>query len=424
MDKNTLRNTLDQLAQQEIPDDMNLIPTVRDQLQGRHHAKRFRSLRAAAVLAAVLIFSSMSVAAAVVLYQQRNDPGLTGADEQGLFTTLDLTQTVKGVTVTLEQGYADANRVALLTEFRYDRAVAAVPDAGFSLDHRLIDRTTGAELPEIPLGGGGGGSNGDTTIIEGVGQLSFDATSITTAPETLDLRLEVTFAALPAGNPSGGGGGGGSADQPPTTVPQSSANPADAFVPFTITFDFSLPFIEEYIIPASALPPVTRNGIDMRIEQISIAPSLTRIDLCYTLPDDDGLWTPYMALNTADNTYTQELFLPLDAPVQDGEICTEVVFSVPYVPGMEANWTLEVHYLRSTFAATEANGAQLRTLLAEQGIDIDIFAPLDGSQTFRLVFGMAGPPDESLDLAAVLADAFAALSERIDGPWPFEFSLE
>ena len=83
MDDRMLRETLEQLAQKEIPDDMNLIPDVKRQLQSAGRMNRLRSFRVAAVIAALLIFSTMTVAAAVVLYQRSNDPGLKSAEEQG-----------------------------------------------------------------------------------------------------------------------------------------------------------------------------------------------------------------------------------------------------------------------------------------------------------------------------------------------------
>lgn len=425
MDDRMLRETLNQLAEQEIPDDMNLIPDVLKQLHSTNRAARLHSFRVAAVVAALLIFSTVTVAAAVVLYQRSNDPGLKSAEEQGLFTELNMTETVNDVTMTLVRGYADANRVALFGTQRYDMAVVTMPEGGFDFRYQLTDRATGNELP-IFFGGGGGGGGG-STVIEGQTELSFDSTSIEGEPEMLDLRLEIRIGAPQFSQQSmggsGGGGGGGSSSQMPTPVPMPSRVPDDEFEPFTIAFDFSLPFIEEYVVPMSELEPVSANDIDMRVEYISITPSLTTIELCYTLPtESDLLWTPYMVLVTEEGEYTRELNLPLNTPVDAGEICQRQALSVPYVPGEDSQWTLEVRYLRSTFAATQANFDRALEMLTEAGLDVEVLAPPTGEQTFYLALGVAGPSDEEIDVNTVIAATLAQLSERIDGPWVFTFA--
>ena len=157
MDDQTLRKTLTQLGEQEIPDDMDLIPNVREQLQTTRRISQMRSMRVAAVMTALLIFSTMTVAAAVVLYEQSDDPGLEAADEQGLFTELNQSQTVNDMTVELLRGYADANRVALNTISRHDITVFALPESGLHTEYTLYNADSGLIIPQAPFGGGSGG---------------------------------------------------------------------------------------------------------------------------------------------------------------------------------------------------------------------------------------------------------------------------
>ena len=60
MNEQDLRNTLNQIAIKEIPDDMNLIQDVQKALHARQQAPRLRSLRVAGLMTALLIFSSIT----------------------------------------------------------------------------------------------------------------------------------------------------------------------------------------------------------------------------------------------------------------------------------------------------------------------------------------------------------------------------
>lgn len=480
-----LRSGLHDLANKEIPDDMNLIPEVQAALRSKPARRSYPILRGAAASIALLLLSTMTVVATAVFVQQRGgDPGLQGVDEQGLFTEINAAQTVDGVTVALQRGYADANRIALSLQLTYDRLTAAYPDTGFELDYRLVDAVTGAEIPSLGFGGGGGGGSSDRpTFVQRNADINFDTTALVAmweaVPESLDLVLEVTlraaaFAAMP---PSGGGGGGGGsspADIRPTAVPSPTMIPAAGtaevtvitatptpaapggamptvpppdrtaapvvtstpvpvptgipaadFEPVTLTFDFALPFIPEYVVPG--LEPASANDVTVRVERISVTPSLTLVAMCHTLPDittdPDAGWLPVITLDTG----AMQMTLPGPGPLEpddaaSGEQCFEITFTVPYVPDTAPTWTLTVERLRSSFADTEANAQRLLDLLAEAGLtDVTLFGERSGEQVFSIGLGAGGSGGE--DPTPIIEDAYAQLGEQVTGPWSFTFDL-
>ena len=133
---------------------------------------------------------------------------------------------------------------------------------------------------------------------------------------------------------------------------------------------------------------------------------------------------PQLVLFTgADGVGRQEVEPPLDTVPGSGEICQEVTFPVPYVPGSDESWTLEIPSFRSTFAATQENADLFKSMLADQGLEIDIMSMLDGSQTFYIGMGFRSPSAADLDLPTILSEAYSTLGDQIEGTWSFTFDV-
>lgn len=429
MNENDIRAGLRDIAEHEVPDDINLIPAVQRKLR---RERRYNVPPSLTRIAAILILTLLSTvtAFAVVQYQhQRYDPGLDSAATQGLFVEFNRTQRVSDIDVTLQRGYADANRIVLTTEIVYDLYQVERPEGGFNINYRLFDTTTSEEIPPVPLGGGGGGgsSSGTPSIMVNIGRdAAFDGSVITGDPETLDLRLEITFATHPTrrdGTSSGGGGGGEMMQPPadqPTMMPLPSPVPVDQFESFTVTFDnLRLPFVDEYVVPK--LDAQTVNDVTMTVEQVTVTPSLTALDFCYTVPGSDKLWTPVAHIDTGDDIIN---VTPMIGPenVTDGRTCVEMRVPLPYVPGEEQTWTFRVDYLRGSFMETEANAERVRQMLAERGLNTELFQTGTGEIITRYGMGF-NRGDSPADTTRIIEDVFSQIGGRIDGPWTFSFSV-
>jgi hypothetical protein len=198
----------------------------------------------------------------------RVDPGLNHIGQAGLGQDLALSQTVDGVTVTLERAHADANRIAIgLTVhgsyiLGYDLANIVLRD--------VHDRT-------FPLNTGMG-VKGQSDVLElelptgaGAHVLSFDASALQGAPSTLDLHLVVEVARSPM--------------------------PLSQHVIGPFFFDFTLPFNPGQVV--NVQQRVTTASVDVELRQVVVAPSETRVLLCLGAPGEMG--TSWGAVPTLRN---------------------------------------------------------------------------------------------------------------------------
>ena len=114
--KERLSPILYEIAAEGVPNSRDLWPSIRAHLKPNRRRVRLAALRPAtrlgwAVLALATILTVSTVAYAVVpvvsrLFQQ--EVGLRDVEQAGLSQTIDRSQTIDGITVTLEQGYAAA----------------------------------------------------------------------------------------------------------------------------------------------------------------------------------------------------------------------------------------------------------------------------------------------------------------------------
>ncbi|MBZ0285630.1 MAG: DUF4179 domain-containing protein, partial [Anaerolineae bacterium] len=110
MDDKHLREALRQITQEDIPE-VNLLKNIQDELTvPRRKLPTFRALRLAG---AALIMLTVSAVAYGVFQGMGGDPGLEAAQEANLVTIVNQSQTVDGVTLTLNWAYVDAYRVAI-----------------------------------------------------------------------------------------------------------------------------------------------------------------------------------------------------------------------------------------------------------------------------------------------------------------------
>ena len=334
---------LQEIAEQEVPASLDLWPAIRARVQPRRRSSRWAQLMPTtrlgwAFMALVLCLAFGAVAYAMVpvvsrLFQQ--EAGLRHVEQANLVQELNLSQTVDGVTVTLERAYADANRIVVGYTIKGPN--------GQRYDARHLTLTDAAGTVFLgTIGYGVYGVTGQSDILrvslppgEGAYVLAFDAAPVQGAPTKLDLRLvmEVEELVLPPDAPSPSPTLAGSPAEPPEPmVVELLPMPMGAIVgPFI--FDFSVPFIAGRVIKVQHI--VEAAGVAVRLERIVVTPSETRAFLCFEPPDGDGKeWTPIVTLDIADES------IPMVNETGE-EGCYSCDFFAP-IYDQRGEWTLTV----------------------------------------------------------------------------------
>jgi hypothetical protein len=242
------------------------------------------------ILAALLLFSGIAYALNPALGQVLRVffPGWQHIEEAHLAQEINLSQTLHGVTVTLERVHADANQIVIgytvkgLTDQNLHVSRMSLTDE----QGRAFSGMVGAGMagtPDIPPG-------------EGAYVTAFDASVVEGKPESLHLHLtmhlvklvpvEAVTPTVPLPEPS----------EPGVIVAQPQTL-REEMVGAPFTFDFSVPFIPGQTVEVQQTAEAA--GVAMKLERVAITPSETRAILCVEPPDDIE-WTLLADLDAGD----------------------------------------------------------------------------------------------------------------------------
>jgi hypothetical protein len=306
MKEQRVAQILEGIAEDEVPATLDLWPDIQARVQPRRRPLPWTRLRpttrlgwAFLALALSLAFGAVTYAVAPVvgrLFQQES--GLRHVEQADLVQELDLSQTVDGVTVTLERVYADANRIVV------GFTIKSPNGQRYEARHLTLTDAAGTVFP----GTLGYGVTGQSDILdvslppgEGAYVLAFDAAAVEGAPEELALRLvmDVEELVLPPDAPGPSPTLAGTPAEPPEPmVVELEPMPVGAIVG-PLTFDFSVPFIPGRTVEVQQT--VEAVGIAVMLERIVVTPSETRAFLCFEPPDGDSKeWTPIVTLDAGD----------------------------------------------------------------------------------------------------------------------------
>lgn len=398
MDEHQIKQALEQIANEQIGDDMNLWPELERQLDQKPRWKPRTRLGWATAMVALFIMASATVYAVDQLLQG-DDPGIEAVSEE--ITYFDLTQQIPGETgekynlnVTLNYAYADANRITI----SYGVTGEAKASEALSIYHTpsLMD-DRGNQFVWLPIGGGGGGGGGGSNpdeIVQSASSMttSFDASLLTDTPEELNLTLKIEVAY--------------------STAELARDNPMGMILAGETTFNFTLPLNPGRVMVTPQT--VTAGGIDMTVQKVVVAPSLTRIELCYTDPEpDDVIWQPYGRLEIAGEEILPESQIVTAGlaglPLEETDPCRALI--IPQALQEEnGEWTLTITNL-TNHAVDRAE--VIRRLEADYGIVVTVMP--DG--------GFSYDTSQHNNFGEALFAINNDLMEHIDGPWVFTFTL-
>ncbi len=417
MDEKPIRQALEALAKEEITDDMNLWPTIKAQIDSSKPVQNRRWFGFGRMILVALIFLMSAVAYA--LYQASNgDPGLESVQAEKLITPLNLTQTIDGITVKMDWGYADSNRILLGYTVDEPQGVNTAPVAGMPFS--LSDSSGNYFVTDSMVGFGGLKVEPEAdTITDG-----FDPTCLgTNQPDKLDLTFNLALSVEQvtqsfSGGGGGGGGGGGNSSGCLQVGDVSQTPPSSDQKIVQFKFQFSLPMI--HAVNITDQQSVTANGIEMHTESLSVSPSMTRVRLCYSLPDQSNDWSPKGDEAIGDDQ------VPFQGnsiePAEDGSgNCADVMIPAPYIPGKTTTMTLNVTDLMTSYNFSPENSQSFTALLAQKGVTINVTGTGEGFN-YSIV---SQPKDLSDDqLNVLISDAMEQAFRRYHaGPWTFTFNL-
>jgi hypothetical protein len=275
MNERQIVQSLHEIAGHAVPDDLDLWPAIRARVTPRHRSHWVhlrRTTRPGWVLLVLALCLALGAGAwavsPIVDRLFRVDPGLNHIGQAGLGQDLALSQTVEGVTVTLERAYADANRIAFVVTVHGPRIL------GYDLAHATLSDRHERTFP-LSMGMG---VKGQSDVLElelpsgaGAHVLSFDASAVRGEPSTLDLHLVVEVARSPM--------------------------PLSQHVIGPFIFDFSLPVNPGKVVEVQQR--VTAASVDIELRQVVVTPSETQILLCLGAPSEKGTsWGAVSTLRT------------------------------------------------------------------------------------------------------------------------------
>jgi len=361
MKEQQVAQILEGIAEDEVPATLDLWPAIRAQVQPRRESsRRARWIPAThlgwagLLLGALLLFGGIAYALNPALGQVLRVffLGWQHIEETHLAQEINLSQTLDGVTVTLERVYADANEIVI--------GYTVKKPAGQNLHVSRMSLTDeqGRAFSEMT----GAGVAGTSELLgvqlppgEGAYVTAFDASVVEGKPERLHLHLTMHLVELVP------------VDQSPVTPTVPLPEPSETGVivaqaqpmreevvggPFT--FDFSVPFIPGQTVEVQQT--VEAAGVAMKLERVVITPSETRAILCFA-PPDDKVWTLLAILDTGDG---RELPGGIVAQLDEagGTDCHRVSY-IEALTGRSGLWTLTVTELVGTELVPPYNDVRL-----------------------------------------------------------------
>lgn len=398
---------------ERIPDDMKLWNEIEFQMIPTH--RKIIISRVGWLVAVLMIIMTTAGVYALdqILNNQTGDKGMDAVTEQGKVAELYITNEFGGeyeLSVTLETIYADSNRVYVAIS----ASGTAPVDDTISLNlipHIIL--LNGDELPFLGFGGGGGGGGSIDSDRVPIGismNTNFDASPIDITQPELDLiiRVDIEY-----------------------TKDNDMVYPQQKYYLGETQFEVTVPF--NHGVTLTPNQSVTGDGIEMRLQKVVIAPSLTRLEMCYGEPaQPEGIilypnvWQPVVSLHVNDESVVEGVAVPLselDYKTETGCYTYNMTESLDSYAG---EWVLSVDYLG--YQLTPPTD-ELQQAFDEAGLP---FIALDRG-AYMLAMSEDNPrqpredvPQDTEELEAINLAAqtiYRQWQEKIQGKWTFTFTV-
>ncbi len=396
MNEEQLVQQLEQIAAKEIPDDMNKWPDIHTQLvQRRTRSRAIR--RTLSGIAAALVIVVTGLVGSAFSQGPSSDPGLDHVQELGLLQPLNLTESHDNMTITLTEGYADANRIAVWMTIETDEQPILLPTIMPILSYANGDFLN-AGLHPMPL---------DTTDPHRLKLVvSFDLVDVLPDDQPVDLRLTVNVGGMPMPViPEG-------VTPEPGPIPPEYMIDVPALPPFVFTFQLD---VQQALI-LTPQQTAEANGLGVTLDQITLAPSEITLRLCFDLPDG-GDWQPKVSVQVdgvAGNLMGYRL-TQLPNPAETRR-CADYDIALGVTPESR-QLEVTVDRLQTSASFTPESMARAQERLAAQGITVE-FEVGQGGFNWKII----SAPDD-MDEPAIGLLVWDALSEQYAGPWSFTVDL-
>lgn len=398
MSDEQLKQVIHRIAEQDIGDDMNRWNEIYAQLDlPKNHAVR-RLSRWAAMLALFFVglaVTGLTAYAVFQMAQDMGDDGLHAIQNAGLATEIHESQTIDGVTITLERAYADFARVMVW----FTIEGLEIPDG--AMQNKFVEPTVlYDDGTPFPLSSGKGMGR---EVIDGTTYYVLTLSHQEPIPNDSMFHLRLAF------------------DQTDYSVfVPAAGGAAPTEVTLNIPEGFAFDFVLSISAPLTLKPMIQAEsaGVTLILRQLEIAPSATLSELCA----DGNLekeWLLHMTMQFDGTTATTWGGWGIAMPKADSNgvaQCWDVSFAIPYIEKAE---TVE---LTAWFSAEIPQGVQEipedgKARLAELGIEGQI-TPIDNGFSVSVT---RKPENMTTDIASALM--LNSLAPRREGAWVFRVAL-
>lgn len=309
-----IKEALQEVAEQNISDELDLWPALQTVLTDKRSQNlnfsrtAFRVGWVMPILVALFFVVTVAYAVSPAIQSLlKMDSGLEDVSSNGLSHSLNLSQVVNEVTVTLDWAYADENRIAIAYTIHSENGEQYEP-----LDFTVTD-SAGNEFPPTTGLGVTGTSDMLGTILpsgEGAYIFSFDSSTIIHAPETLELQLELTLK---------------------SQVTERLVGP--------VIFNFDIPFT-----PGRMTEPkqsYTAEGVTITLEKVALTPSDLTAVICFEGPNESyNMWLPISHIDVANNENQARAMLGSQSNPDEAGCTTNHYFPSLYTHN--GTWSLTV----------------------------------------------------------------------------------
>jgi hypothetical protein len=402
---------LDAIAAEQIPADLDLAPQILAKIQ--HGKGTTMQPRMRLVTTVLIVFLALLVLTTVAyaIYRLMGDPGLQSVQDAGLVTDLDVTarptllpthtpastprlasnpalsQTLEGVTLTLDWIYLDEGRLAMGMKFTD------------------LPADTALDAPQVTFR--------NVTPMQAQG---YSQSIRSDEHQALYVSYQVIHADAIGGKVSLG------VDVP---LVQRSGDEQTALATFHFDVE-DLPVYSGQAIPIQQTYAVRRNGVEVRLKSVRVMPSTTEIVACYDFPTREApFW--YMQHATVQiGDGPEESYRPYQvlSAIQDDH-CVKLGFATGNASG-DTGLIFRVYRLVVPLTMQDVVSperiATANQELAKEGIEIKP-APADqteGPGGWQFVRKPAPGTDPSKDPSLLVLQA---LEEKVDGPWEFYVNI-